>query len=63
MPNFTYPGVAPEQLFATIRQQAVEADESGFDTVLVMDHFYQLASLGQPGQEMIECYTLLSALA
>jgi F420-dependent oxidoreductase-like protein len=63
MPNFTYPGVAPERLFPTIRQQAVEAEASGFDTVLVMDHFYQLASLGQPGQEMIECYTLLSALA
>jgi F420-dependent oxidoreductase-like protein len=63
IPNFTYPGVAPEQLFATVRQQAVEAEASGFDTVLVMDHFYQLASLGQPGQEMIECYTLLSALA
>ncbi|MCW2495252.1 LLM class F420-dependent oxidoreductase [Jatrophihabitans sp.] len=63
IPNFTYPGVAPEQLFATIRQQAVEAEESGFDTVLVMDHFYQLAGLGQPSQEMIECYTLLSALA
>ena len=63
IPNFTYPGVAPEQLFPTVRRQAVEAEESGFDTVLVMDHFYQLASLGQPGQEMIECYTLLSALA
>jgi F420-dependent oxidoreductase-like protein len=63
IPNFTYPGVSPERLFATVRQQAVEAEGSGFDTVLVMDHFYQLASLGQPGQEMIECYTLLSALA
>ena len=63
IPNFTYPGVAPEQLFATVRQQAVEAEESGFDTVLVMDHFYQLAGLGKPEQEMIECYTLLSALA
>lgn len=63
IPNFTYPGVAPEQLFATVRQQAVEAEESGFDTVLVMDHFYQLVGLGRPEQEMIECYTLLSALA
>ncbi|MBN9618445.1 MAG: LLM class F420-dependent oxidoreductase, partial [Actinobacteria bacterium] len=63
IPNFTYPGVAPARLFDTIRQQAVEAEESGFDTVLVMDHFYQLAGLGRPDQEMIECYTLLSALA
>jgi len=63
IPNFTYPGVRPDNLFATVRRQAVEAEESGFDTVLVMDHFYQLAGLGQPDQEMIECYTLLSALA
>ena len=63
IPNFTYPGVPPERLFATVRQQAVEAEESGFDTVLVMDHFYQLAGLGTPDQDMIECYTLLSALA
>jgi F420-dependent oxidoreductase-like protein len=63
IPNFTYPGVAPDRLFAVVRQQAVEAETSGFDTVLVMDHFYQLAGLGRPEQEMIECYTLLSALA
>jgi F420-dependent oxidoreductase-like protein len=63
IPNFTYPGVAPEQLFHTVRQQAIEAEASGFDTVLVMDHFYQLAGLGTPDQDMIECYTLLSALA
>jgi F420-dependent oxidoreductase-like protein len=63
IPNFTYPGVTPDRLFPTVRQQAVEAESAGFDTVLVMDHFYQLASLGQPEQDMIECYTLLSALA
>src|ERR1700722_3463514 len=62
IPTFTYPGVAPDRLFAVVRQQAIEAEASGFDTVFVMDHFYQLAMLGQPGQEMIECYTLLSAL-
>lgn len=28
-----------------------------------MDHFYQLPMLGRPDQEMLECYTLLSALA
>jgi F420-dependent oxidoreductase-like protein len=28
-----------------------------------MDHFYQLAGLGPPEHEMLECYTLLSALA
>src|SRR4051812_47737388 len=63
IPNFTYPGVAPEQLFERVAAQAVTAEEVGFDTVFVMDHFYQLPLLGRPEQEMFEAYSLLSALA
>jgi F420-dependent oxidoreductase-like protein len=63
MPNFTYPDTAPADLFGTIARQAVEAEAGGFDTVMVMDHFYQLPMLGPPDHEMLECYTLLSALA
>jgi F420-dependent oxidoreductase-like protein len=63
MPNFTYPEVQPAALFDNIVAQAQAADESGFDSVLVMDHFYQLPGLGDPDQVMIEAYTLLSALA
>ncbi len=63
IPNFTYPGVEPADLFGAISRQAVEADGSGFDTVMVMDHFYQLPMIGPPELEMLECYTVLSALA
>jgi F420-dependent oxidoreductase-like protein len=63
IPNFTYPDVGPAGLFDVVAQQAREADTSGFDTVLVMDHFYQLPMLGTPDQYMLECYSLLSALA
>jgi F420-dependent oxidoreductase-like protein len=63
IPNFTYPATAPASLFPTVVRQAQEAEASGFDTVLVMDHFYQLANMGPPENEMLECYTLLSALA
>ncbi|WP_431839803.1 LLM class F420-dependent oxidoreductase [Gordonia hongkongensis] len=63
IPNFTYPGVAADQLFPTVVAQAQEAENSGFDTVFVMDHFYQLPMLGEPDDPMIECYTLLAALA
>ncbi|HYI62364.1 MAG TPA: LLM class F420-dependent oxidoreductase [Acidimicrobiales bacterium] len=63
IPNFTYEGVAPADLFPTVARQATEADTSGFDTVMVMDHFYQLPMLGPPELEMMECYTLLAALA
>lgn len=63
IPNFSYPGVAAADMFDVISAQAKEAEASGFDTVLVMDHFYQLPMLGTPEQPMIECYALLSALA
>jgi F420-dependent oxidoreductase-like protein len=63
IPNFTYPDTAPADLFGAVVRQAREADASGFDTVMVMDHFYQLPMLGPPELEMLECYTVLSALA
>ena len=63
IPNFTYPGVAPAALFDTVAAQAAAADRSGFDTVLLMDHFYQLPMLGDPDAYMLECYTTLGALA
>jgi F420-dependent oxidoreductase-like protein len=63
IPNFTYPGMGPAEVFENICAQAKAADKSGFDSVLVMDHFYQLPVLGDPDQIMFEAYTLLSALA
>jgi F420-dependent oxidoreductase-like protein len=63
IPNFTYPDVPPDQLFERVAEVAVAAERSGFDTVLVMDHFYQLPMLGPPELEMLEAYTLLSAIA
>lgn len=63
IPNFTYPGVGPDGLFEVVARQAKDAEDSGFDTVLVMDHFYQLPGLGEPDDYMLECYTLLAALA
>ncbi|MGB8361031.1 MAG: LLM class F420-dependent oxidoreductase [Acidimicrobiia bacterium] len=63
IPNFTYPDVGPADLFGVVKRQAEEADRSGFDTLLVMDHFYQLPGLGDPDLYMLECYTLLAGLA
>ncbi len=63
IPNFTYPDVAPEDLFERVAAVAVAGEEAGFDTVMVMDHFYQLPLLGPPENEMFEAYTLLGAIA
>jgi F420-dependent oxidoreductase-like protein len=63
IPNFTYPGVADRDLFERIAQIAGAAEESGFDSVWVMDHFYQIAMVGPRTEPMLEAYTLLGALA
>jgi F420-dependent oxidoreductase-like protein len=63
IPSFTYPGVADDALFERVSDIAVTAEESGFDSVWVMDHFYQLPLLGPPTLNMMESYTLLAALA
>jgi F420-dependent oxidoreductase-like protein len=62
IPNFSY-GTGVEQLFPTVIAQAREAESAGFDSVFVMDHFYQLPQLGSPDQPMLEAYTALGALA
>jgi F420-dependent oxidoreductase-like protein len=63
IPNFTYPDTAPDELFERVAAIAVAAEGAGADTVMVMDHFYQLAMMGPPEHEMLEAYTLLGALA
>jgi F420-dependent oxidoreductase-like protein len=62
IPNFSY-GTGIAELFPTVIAQAQEAEAAGFDTVFVMDHFYQLPMLGTPDQPMLEAYTTLGALA
>ena len=60
--NFSY-GTGVSDLFPTVVAQAKEADTSVFDSVFVMDHFYQLPGIGTPDQPMLEAYTALGALA
>ncbi len=62
IPNFSY-GTGVSELFPTVIAQAREAEEAGFDSVFVMDHFYQLPGLGAPEEPMLEAYTTLGALA
>jgi F420-dependent oxidoreductase-like protein len=61
LPNFS--GFDPSELFGHVASLATAAEEAGFDSVWVMDHFFQLPSLGGPDQPMLEAYTLLGALA
>ena len=63
IPNFTYPGVSPGEIFRNVVAQAKAAENAGYDRVFVMDHFYQLPGIGAYDEPMFECYSMLSALA
>jgi F420-dependent oxidoreductase-like protein len=39
------------------------ADDAGFSTIAVMDHFFQIGVIGPPEQDMLEAYTTLGYLA
>src|SRR5258708_38391585 len=55
LPNFS--GFDPGDLFDHIAGLVTAAEEAGFDSVWVMDHFFQLPPLGGPDQPMLEAYT------
>ena len=62
LPNFTL-GVPDDELFERVVEYASTAEETGFSSLWVMDHLYQLPALGGESQPMLEGYTLLGALA
>ena len=61
LPNFS--GYDSVDLFDHLAGLATTAESSGFHSVWVMDHFFQLPPLGGPDQPMLEAYTLLGGLA
>ena len=42
---------------------AVAAEDAGFDSFWVMDHYHQIANIGPPSDPMLEAYTVLSGVA
>ncbi len=68
IPNFTWPG-SPANLGSKLADIARTADEAGFASVWVMDHFFQIGGrdrssmLGPAEDLMLEGYSTLSYLA
>ncbi len=62
IPYFTWPGGAPE-LGARLASIARTADDTGFDSAWVMDHYFQIPMAGPAEAEMLEAYTTLAYLA
>jgi len=62
IPSFTWPGGAA-QIAAKLAQIACVADDAGFHSLWVMDHFFQIRGVGPHENDMLEAYTTLGYLA
>src|SRR6184192_817108 len=62
IPDFTWPG-GPATLGSTLAQIARTADQVGFQSISVMDHFWQIGRNGPPEHDMLEGYTALAFMA
>jgi F420-dependent oxidoreductase-like protein len=62
IPKFTWPG-GPAALAPKLAEIAQTAEDAGFDSLWVMDHFFQLPGLGQADEPMLEGYSALTYLA
>ena len=60
--SFTFPGGARE-LAPTLERIVRTADEVGFDSIWVMDHLFQIRSVGAVDEPMLEGWTALGFIA
>jgi len=62
IPSFTWPG-GDGAIGPTLASIARDADAAGFDSIWVMDHFFQIRGVGRPEEPMLEGWTTLGFLA
>ncbi len=62
IPWFSWPG-SPENQSEVLTEVARTAEEAGFSSLWVMDHFFQLPMVGDAELDMLEGYTTLAYLA
>lgn len=62
VPSFTYPQ-GPPHLAQDLAAIARTADDAGFYSLWVMDHFFQIRGVGPPENEMLEGYSTLAYFA
>jgi F420-dependent oxidoreductase-like protein len=60
--QFSWPGGAAA-IGPTLARIVGDADEAGFDSIWVMDHFFQIRGLGAPEEPMLEGMTALGFMA
>jgi len=62
LPRFTWAG-GPAEIARHLREIAAAAEEAGFQSLWVMDHFRQIPGMGQAWEDMLESWTTLGFLA
>jgi F420-dependent oxidoreductase-like protein len=62
LPRFTWSG-GPSEIGARLREIAAAAEQTGFESLWVMDHFRQIPGMGQAWEDMLESWTTLGFLA
>ena len=62
LPSFTWPS-GPTEIHGQLARIARAAEDAGFDSLWVMDHFFQITGVGPVENEMLEAYTTLGYLA
>ncbi|MET8994955.1 LLM class F420-dependent oxidoreductase [Amycolatopsis sp. NPDC004169] len=62
IPDFTWPNGAAA-LGADLAAVVRAGDQAGFDSIAVMDHFFQIGSVGPAENDMLEAYTTLGFIA
>jgi alkanesulfonate monooxygenase SsuD/methylene tetrahydromethanopterin reductase-like flavin-dependent oxidoreductase (luciferase family) len=62
VPHFTWPD-APAAIGPKLAEIGKTADESGFASIWVMDHFFQIGAVGEIEEPMLEGYSALNYLA
>jgi F420-dependent oxidoreductase-like protein len=60
--SFTWPG-GVEAIGPTLARIVRQADDVGFDSIWVMDHFFQIRGVGQVDEPMLEGWTTLGFMA
>jgi F420-dependent oxidoreductase-like protein len=61
--SFDYSGNDTSQMVDSLKKLATAAENNGFDSFWVMDHFHQIPMIGKPEEPMLESWTTLSVLA
>jgi len=60
--RFDFPG-GDKKIGANVKKISVAAEDAGFDSIWVMDHFFQLPGIGDYTDPMLEAYTTLGYIA